>query len=93
MYLGHMVELASKDELFDNPLHPYTKALLDVIPRIRHERIQDKKILEGDVPSPTEPAPGLRLPHALPAVHEGLRRARARDARGHAGAPLRVPPL
>ena len=58
MYLGHTMELASKDELFDNPLHPYTKALLDVIPRIRHERIQDKKILEGDVPSPTNPPQG-----------------------------------
>ena len=36
MYLGHTMELASKEELFDDPLHPYTKALLDVIPRIRH---------------------------------------------------------
>ena len=58
MYLGHTMELASKDELFGNPLHPYTKALLDVIPRISRERIQDKKILEGDVPSPTNPPEG-----------------------------------
>ena len=58
MYLGHTMELASKDDLFAEPLHPYTKALLDVIPRIRHERIQDKKILEGDVPSPTNPPAG-----------------------------------
>ena len=58
MYLGHTMELASKQELFDNPCHPYTKALLDVIPRIRHERIQDKRILEGDVPSPTNPPAG-----------------------------------
>lgn len=58
MYLGHTMELASKQELFDEPLHPYTKALLDVIPRIRHERIQDKKILQGDVPSPTNPPAG-----------------------------------
>ncbi|MGN0070520.1 MAG: ABC transporter ATP-binding protein [Atopobiaceae bacterium] len=58
MYLGHTMELAPKKELFANPLHPYTKALLDVIPRIRHERIQDKKILEGDVPSPTNPPTG-----------------------------------
>ena len=48
----------SKQEIFDEPLHPYTKALLDVIPRIRHERIQDKKILQGDVPSPTNPPAG-----------------------------------
>ena len=58
MYLGHTMELASKKDLYANPLHPYTKALLDVIPRIRHERIQDKKILEGDVPSPTNPPKG-----------------------------------
>ena len=58
MYLGHTMELASKEDLFDEPLHPYTKALLDVIPRIRHERIQDKKVLEGDVPSPTNPPAG-----------------------------------
>ena len=58
MYLGHTMELAPKQELFDNPAHPYTRALLDVIPRIRHERIQDKKILEGDVPSPTSPPSG-----------------------------------
>ena len=58
MYLGHTMELASKDDLFAEPLHPYTKALLDVIPRIRHERIQDKKILEGEVPSPTNPPAG-----------------------------------
>ena len=58
MYLGHTMELASKEDLFAEPLHPYTKALLDVIPRIRHERIQDKKVLEGDVPSPTNPPAG-----------------------------------
>ena len=58
MYLGHTMELASKQELFDNPCHPYTKALLDVIPRIRHERIHDKRILEGDGPSPTNPPAG-----------------------------------
>ena len=58
MYLGHTMELASKEDLFAEPLHPSTKALLDVIPRIRHERIQDKKVLEGDVPSPTNPPAG-----------------------------------
>ena len=81
MYLGHEMELASKEELFSNPLHPYTKALLDVIPRIRSERIQDKHVLEGDVPSPTHPPVGCvfhtRCPFATercaaesPASHE-----------------------
>ena len=68
MYLGHEMELASKEELYANPLHPYTKALLDVVPQIRTERIQDKKILEGDVPSPTHPPAGCvfhtRCPYA-----------------------------
>ena len=58
MYLGREMELADKDSLFAEPLHPYTQALLDVIPRITHERIQDKKILQGDVPSPTNPPSG-----------------------------------
>ena len=58
MYLGHQMELAGKDELYGNPLHPYTKALLDVVPRIKTERIQDKRVLEGDVPSPTHPPQG-----------------------------------
>ena len=81
MYLGHQMELASKEELFDNPLHPYTKALLEVIPRIKSERVQDKHILEGDVPSPTNPPAGCcfhtRCPFAtercaaeVPASHE-----------------------
>jgi peptide/nickel transport system ATP-binding protein/oligopeptide transport system ATP-binding protein len=58
MYLGHMMERAPETELFDNPSHPYTQALLDVIPRIRQERIRDKTILQGDVPSPTNPPTG-----------------------------------
>ena len=74
MYLGHTMELASKEELFDHPEHPYTQALLDVIPKIGHERIQDKKILEGDVPSPTNPPSGCcfhtRCPHCMRACVE-----------------------
>ena len=58
MYLGHMMELASADELFAHPSHPYTEALLGVVPRITRERIQDKKILTGDVPSPANPPSG-----------------------------------
>ena len=69
MYLGHEMEFAPKSKLFTHPLHPYTQALLDVIPRIQHERIQDKKILQGDVPSPADPPRGCvfhtRCPRAM----------------------------
>lgn len=71
MYLGHTMELASKEELFAHPLHPYTQALMDVVPRIGLGRIADKRILEGDVPSPVHPPQGCvfhtRCPRAMKA--------------------------
>jgi len=68
MYLGEIVELSETDELFDNPLHPYTQALLAAIPIPSPVSRQPKALLQGDVPSPAAPPSGCRFhtrcPHA-----------------------------
>ena len=63
MYLGHMMELASSDQLYERPLHPYTQALLSAIPIPDPEAQRNKKVipLEGDVPSPINPPAGCRF--------------------------------
>lgn len=60
MYLGNMVELADCDELFDNPVHPYTKALLDAVPvpDPTVEAAREHNIVKGEVPSPINPPSG-----------------------------------
>ncbi len=93
MYLGKMVELADREELFENPLHPYTQALMSAIPvpdpTLKRERI----ILKGDVPSPVNPPSGCRFHPRCPVVmdHCSQEEPRFKDiGQGHFAACWRV---
>ncbi|HYE80696.1 MAG TPA: dipeptide ABC transporter ATP-binding protein [Clostridia bacterium] len=61
MYLGNIVELASKEELFNNPRHPYTQALLSSIPNIDVKNRKKRITLVGDIPSPINPPAGCKF--------------------------------
>ncbi|HYP53655.1 MAG TPA: ABC transporter ATP-binding protein, partial [Pyrinomonadaceae bacterium] len=94
MYLGRIVEVASAQELYANPLHPYTRALLSAIPIPDPTRKRDRIVLKGDVPTPINPPRGCRFHTRCPeAVAEcaqidpDLREV----APGHRVACIRVP--
>jgi oligopeptide transport system ATP-binding protein len=78
MYLGRIVEMADNNELFDNPLHPYTQALLSAvpIPDPRIEAMREFHPPKGEVPSPLNPPPGCVFHPRCPMAVEGCRRER-----------------
>jgi len=75
MYLGNIVELADCDELFDNPLHPYTQALLEAVPVpdpvVESERAH--RVIEGEIPSPINPPSGCVFHPRCPLMVEGCK--------------------
>ena len=74
MYLGHLVEEADTDELFENTLHPYTQALLSAVPDTNPHVKKERIILDGDLPSPLNPPSGCvfhtRCPRACEACSQ-----------------------
>ncbi|MEH7332513.1 dipeptide ABC transporter ATP-binding protein [Neobacillus drentensis] len=70
MYLGKVVELASKDQLFSNPLHPYTLALISAAPEVNDAQKKERIVLKGDVPSPANPPKGCAFHTRCPSCME-----------------------
>ncbi len=73
MYLGRIVELAPTGELFNHPLHPYTKALLSAIPVPDPRRTTNRLVLEGELPSPKDPPKGCRFHTRCPLCQDRCR--------------------
>lgn len=61
MYLGEMVEIAEKEQLFEKPLHPYTRALISATPKTDPDEVKERIILKGEIPSPSTPPTGCKF--------------------------------
>lgn len=70
MYLGKIVEIGTKEDIFNDPQHPYTKALLSAIPKVGQKDRPDRIIIQGDVPSPANPPAGCRFHTRCPYATE-----------------------
>lgn len=68
LYLGRMAELADKEALFDDPLHPYTRALLSAVPVPDPDAKRERIILQGDMPNPANPPTGCPFHTRCPSV-------------------------
>ncbi len=72
LYLGKIMELADVDAIYNDPRHPYTRALLSAVPvpDPKVEAVRVRVILEGDIPSPANPPPGCPFSTRCPVVQE-----------------------
>jgi peptide/nickel transport system ATP-binding protein len=89
MYLGKIVETATTDELFRNPRHPYTRALLSAVPLPDPTAVRERTLLEGDIPSAINPPSGCRFHTRCPFARDACRRDEPDlidDGTGHATA-------
>ena len=79
MYLGQVVEKCPSKELFKNPLHPYTKALLSAIPSTHIHNPNKREILKGEITSPINPPPGCRFAARCPHATEACRQPQKQE--------------